>query len=155
MGTRTGLCYNEEMAEDKNVMWERKQAELWDRVFQVTQDVVSLVDVMGESKGHRVVQEELVRAATGVGAHLVRANAAETAGEFDKHIKEARFRAIESDYWLRLIHVLQQNDEVRRDLSSLITQYAAVISLLRKFIKHTNTDRQVIANHAKGPKVSL
>ncbi len=27
-------------------MWERRQAELWDRIFQVTQDVVTLAETL-------------------------------------------------------------------------------------------------------------
>lgn len=143
------------MAKENQALWERRQAELWDRVFQVTQDVMSLVDALDDTKGYRVVGDELARSAGQVGAELVRANASDNARQFEEHIKEARWKAIEADYWLRLVHVLQQSDRVRRDLSSLITQYAAVINLLQQFRAHATTDRELIARHAKGPRVSL
>lgn len=143
------------MIKENQALWERRQAELWDRVFQVTQDVISLVDALDDTPGYRVVCDELTRSAGRVGAELVRANAAENAKQFEEYVKEARWKAIEADYWLRLVHVLQQSDRVRRDLSSLITQYASVINLLQQFSQHTGHDRRVVARHTKGPRVSL
>src|SRR5688572_26340021 len=104
--------------------WEHRQAELWDRIFQVTQDVVHLGESLeGESGG--IVKGELIKTAMGVGIELVRANAADEAHKFTHHLEKARLKAIETDYWLRMVYVLQQREDVQRDLSSIITQYSA------------------------------
>lgn len=134
--------------------WERRQAELWDRIFQVTQDVVALADHMDDRTGTSIVKQEMVRSAMAVGSELVRANAAEDAPSFNKHLSEARMEAIETDYWLRLAYILQQRDEVQRDLSSIITQYTAIVDLLQKFMRHTRSEANVISRHTKGPRVS-
>jgi four helix bundle protein len=89
-----------------------------------------------------------------VGSHLVRANAAESPVEFDESLKEAKLQAIETDYWLRLAYVLQQRDDVQRDLSSIITQYTGIVDLLQKFIRHTRTEKNVISRHTKGPRIT-
>jgi predicted acyl esterase len=47
-----------------NAIWERRQAELWDRIFQVTQDVVTLADSLEEKRGEAVMREELLRYAS-------------------------------------------------------------------------------------------
>jgi len=138
----------------QHVVWERQQPELWDRIFQVTQDVVTLAESLEDSIGQNVVRTELVKSAMGVGAQLVRANAATEAADFQRHVGEARMLAIEADYWLRLIYVLQQREEVQQDLSNVITQYASIITLLQKFMRHTKGEVNVIAKHAnKGPRV--
>ena len=136
------------------MVWERRQAELWERIFQVTQDVVTLVEALDDSVGYAVVRQELVRSATGVVAELVRANAADSAGDFERHVKEARMKAIESDYWLRLVYALQQQENVQQDLSSVISQYSAIITLLQRFLSNTQGEADVISRHTKGPKVS-
>src|SRR3989344_2073575 len=100
--------------------WERRQAELWDRIFQVTQDVVALADNMDDRTGTSIVKMEMTKAAMAVGSELVRANAAEESKGFHHHLSESRMKAIETDYWLRLAYILQQRDEVQRDLSSII-----------------------------------
>lgn len=137
-----------------SITWEHRQAELWDRLFQVTSDVVTLADSFGDDVGGRIVKESLVKSAMGVGAELVRANAADQSEEFRSSIREARYRAIETDYWLRMAYVLQQREDVQRDLSSIITQYSGIVELLDRFIRHTKTEKDVLARHTRGPRVS-
>jgi|GEM_PF-2547601 four helix bundle protein len=141
--------------DEQHVVWERRQAEIWDRIFQATLDVVAVADTLNDSIGQSQLREQLVKAAMGVGAELVRANASNSATGFEKYVDEARMKAIETDYWLRLMYVLQQKDDVQRDLSGVITQYASIISLLNKFMRHTRDEPNVIAKHTKGPKVNL
>jgi len=140
---------------NKHLSWERHQAELWDRVFQVTQDVVTLVEGLDDSVGLGYVRHELVKATMGVGAHLVRANASTQASSFDRNVGEARMKAIEADYWLRLIYVLQPDDKVHKDLSGVISQFSAIIRLLKEFRKHIDAESDAVSRHAHGPKVSL
>ena len=142
-------------AEEQHIVWERRQTEIWDRIFQVMSDVVAVAETLNNSVGQRQLQEQLMKSAMGVGVKLVRANAANRADQFERYLEEARMKAIETDYWLRLIYVLQQREEVQRDLSSVISQYAAIINMLNKFIKHTHDEPDVISRHARGPKVSM
>ena len=119
-----------------NTGWEHKQAELWERVFQVTQDVVGLADMLGDGVGMGVCKTEMVKSAMNVGRHLVRANAAEDERMFRAALEEARLCAIETDYWLRLTYLLQQQEEVQRDLSSIINQYSSIVHLLSRLSHH-------------------
>lgn len=137
-----------------DITWERRQAELWDRIFQVTQDVVTLADSMDDSTGGSVVKSEMVKAAMAIGTQLVRANAADDSTTFHRYVQEARLKAIETDYWLRLAYILQQREDVQRDLSSIITQYTAIVDLLQKFVRHTRTEKNVIARHTRGPRIN-
>lgn len=139
---------------EEHLSWEHKQAELWDRVFQVTQDVAALADSLEDDAGGNVVREEMVRSAMAVGVELVRVNAAETRDEFEQHLTEARMKAVETDYWLRMAYVLQQREDVQRDLSGIITQYASIVDMLQKFSRHTRNEKDVLARHARGPRVT-
>ncbi len=139
---------------DHNVIWEHRQAELWDRIFQVTQDVVTLADTMGETMGDSVLRGEMVKSAMAVGKHLVRATAADNAADFETYITESRLQAVETDYWLRLTYIVQQRDEIQRDLSSIITQYAGIIDLLQKVSRHVRDNRDAI-QHTRGAKISM
>lgn len=142
------------MESGHNTVWEHRRAELWDRIFQVTQDVVTLAETLQETPGTQVVREELTKAAMDVGKYLARATAAEREGEFRNNIEEARLKAIESDYWLRLAYIVQQREEVQRDLSSIITQYVGIIELLHKMGHHVR-DAHDVGSHTRGPKVNL
>ncbi len=137
-----------------NVTWERRQTELWDRIFQVTQDVVSLAESLDDSAGGRIMKEEMVRSAMAVGRHLVRATAADGQGDFESGVKEARLSAIETDYWLRLTYIVQQREDVQRDLSSVITQYSSVVDLLQKMMRHVH-DAGDAAAHKGRSKIKI
>ncbi|MEX0649942.1 MAG: four helix bundle protein [Candidatus Andersenbacteria bacterium] len=137
-----------------NAIWEHRQAELWDRIFQVTQDVVTLADVLDDSVGANVMRQEMVKSAMGVGKYLVRGTAADNEKDFEKYVVEARMKAIETDYWLRLAYIVQQREDVQRDLSSIITQYSGIIDLLYKMARHVNRKHD-FSQHARGPKVNL
>ena len=89
-----------------------------------------------------------------VGRHLVRANAAERAADFNGQLTEAKLKAVETDYWLRMGYVLQQKEDVQRDLSSIITQYASIIDMLQKFIRHARSEKDVVSKHTHGPLIS-
>ena len=142
-------------ADDQHsVTWEHRQAELWERLFQVTSDVVALADSFGDDVGGAIVKESMVRSAMAVGAQLVRANAADDATEFRACIRESRMKAVETDYWLRMAYVLQQREDVQRDLSGIINQYTGIVDLLDRFIRHTKTEKDVLVRHTRGPRVN-
>lgn len=142
-------------SDEQHAVWERRQTEIWDRIFQAMSDVVAVAETLDDSIGQKQLQEQLLKSAMGIGAKLVRANASSRVVKFERYLEEARMKAIETDYWLRLIYVLQQREEVQRDLSSVISQYAAIINMLNKFIKHTQNEPDVIARHARGPKINM
>lgn len=137
-----------------NAVWERRQTELWDRIFQATEDVISLADSLADGDGASVVREKMVESAMLIGRHVVRAMAAGQAGEFEHYIQEARLQAIETDYWLRLTYVVQQREDVQHDLSSVIAQYSSIIELLQKLVRHVGEAKDTLS-HMRGPKVSL
>lgn len=139
---------------EEHLSWEHKQAELWDRVFQVTQDVVELADSLDNDTGASVVREEMIKSAMAVGVELVRVNAADAKVDFEHHLSEARMKAIETDYWLRMAYVLQEREDVQRDLSGIITQYASIVEMLQKFMRHTKNEKDVLARHTRGPRVT-
>lgn len=137
-----------------NLIWERQQAELWDRIFQATQDVVSLADSFADSTGSSVVRSHMVESAMAIGKHLVRAMSSGRGDVFERYIQEARMQAIETDYWLRLAYIVQQREDVQRDLSSIITQYSSIVELLQKMVRHVGQEEDGL-RHIRGPKVSL
>ena len=118
--------------------WDKQQAELWDRIFQVTQDVADLAGTVTDSRGGSVVRDQMVEAAMGVGLEVVRANASATRADFTKYVAAARLSAIETDYWIRMVYMLQQQDDNQQEISSLITQYAALIDLLQRLSRSEN-----------------
>lgn len=146
---------NSPSSDQHAIVWERRQAELWERLFQVTQDVVSLAEGLAAGSGGEVLKTEMIRSAFSVGVEVVRATAADERHALHQHLGEARLRAIETDYWLRLAYTIQQREDVQHDLSSIITQYAAIVEMLQRLMKHIQEEKDAVSRHSRGPKVSL
>jgi four helix bundle protein len=141
------------MVQGRHERWERWQTQLWDRIFHATHDIVMLTNHLDQGRGEQLVSESLLASAMGVGSALVRANAADSQTQFVAAIREARLKAIETDYWLRLVYALQQRKAVKHDVSSMITQYASIVDLLRKYLTHITQEAKSIHHHTKGALV--
>lgn len=139
---------------DHRALWERRQAELWERIYQLAQDVAHVSEVLHETTGGLVIKQELVRSTMNIGKYLVRATASDSEKEFTKDIEEARMQAIEADYWLRLAYIVGQQEEVQRDVSNIIAQLSAIIEMLKKMTSHLVREHDASA-HMRGPKVAL
>ena len=139
---------------EHRALWERRQAELWERIFQLAQDVVQVADSFHEESGGAVIKKELVISSMNIGKYLVRATASDSEKEFMYNVEEARMQAIEADYWLRLAYIIGQKEEVQRDVSNIIAQLAAVIEMLQKMTHHLESKHDA-TSHMRGPKVAL
>lgn len=115
--------------------------ELWDRLWQVTSDVVAFADELPETDSSKILREQLVRSAMRVGAEVVRAQAADDPVEYQQGIVEARLKAIETDYWLRLAYTLQQESGVQQDLSTILSQYQSIVDHLISLGKHVGQEQ--------------
>ncbi len=141
-------------AEGHRALWERRQAELWERIFQLVQDVAVLIDSFADRSGGSVMKEALMRSSMSIGKHLVRATAADHEKDFVMHIEEAKMQAVEADYWLRIMYVVQPHEESQRDISNVIAQIASIVDLLTKMSGHLEKQHDA-SEHMAGPKVSL
>ena len=83
----------------------RKGADLQKRVFEFAVAIVDLVDVVAtRGMSARVLANQLLRAATSIGANLEEADAAQSRADFVSKCSIALKEARETHYWLRLMH---------------------------------------------------
>ncbi len=139
---------------EHRALWERRQAELWERIYQLAQDVAQVSDALHDTTGGSVIKQELVRSTMNIGKYLVRATASDSQQEFTRDVEEARMQAIEADYWLRIAYIVGQQEEVQRDVSNIIAQLSSVIELLKTMTSHVARQHDAKA-HMKGPRVAL
>jgi four helix bundle protein len=82
-----------------------------DRTFHFGVRVIKLVDRLPRRMGTEVVARQLARSGTSIGANLREADGAESHDDFVHKVKVARKEALESHFWLKLIHeTVAQND---------------------------------------------
>lgn len=142
------------MSHDHAAFWERHRTELWDRVFQAAGDVSLLADSLEGGAGVTVARDGLLKAAFGVGVALVAANAADDRPAFVAALSSAVAHAVETDYWLRLLTVVGQRDGLQQELTGLLANYGAIVTLLRRLEQHVIAEPDAVARHTKkGPRV--
>jgi four helix bundle protein len=73
------------------------------RCFDFSLSVIDLSDKLPNKRSAWVISDQLVRAATSVGANLVEAKASSSSLEYKKYYEIALKSAIETKYWLELL----------------------------------------------------
>ena len=81
-----------------------RQHDIYNRVFDFATRVLRVERALPRSKGtSRNSLNQLVRAATSIGANLEEANASHTKNDFHSKVRISLKEAREAHYWLRLI----------------------------------------------------
>lgn len=143
------------MSGEHAIFWERHRTELWDRVFQASGEIALLADSLeGGPPSMVTARDSLLKAAWGVGVALVLANAADERASYTAALRQAVASAITTDYWLRLLVVLDRRGDRPVEVVGLLAHYGAVVTLLRKLEQHVAGEPDAVARHTKkGPQV--
>lgn len=109
----------------------RIRGDLVERSFDFVTAVSGLTDRLRSSSKARHVADQLLRAATSVGANIVEADLAESTKDFRHRCAMARLEAGEAHFWLRLVYRerllpeeetarhMAEADAIRRILSAI------------------------------------
>jgi len=115
------------------------KSDLINRCYKFSLDILALADALPNKKSSWIINDQLIRSATSIGANLVEGKAASSRLEFKKFFEIALKSANESIYWLNLlkdtdlgdkeiiIKLLKENEEIAKMLA------AGVLKLKRKF----------------------
>lgn len=79
-----------------------------------------------------VLSKQLLRSATGIGANVEEANAAQTKKEFTQRMSIASKEAREAKYWLRL---LDKSQIIKYDYTEYLKKIEHIINILTKIVK--------------------
>lgn len=79
------------------------KTDLKQRCFKFSLDVVALIDSLPNKRSAWIIADQLVRAATSIGANLIEARASSSRLEFKKFYEIALKSANETIYWLELL----------------------------------------------------
>ena len=108
----------------------KPKTEIKARCYRFALDVIAFTDIFPQKRSAWVVADQLIRAATSIGANLVEARAASSRLEFKKFNEIALKSANETKYWLGLARdakiakeeeanrLLKEADEIARMLAS-------------------------------------
>lgn len=101
--------------------------------FEFSLHVIDLYQKLTAEKEF-ILSKQLLRAATGIGANVVEAEAAQSKADFIAKLSIASKEARETKYWLQL---LQQSDLTRIDLVIFLEEIDAIIRIITSIVKTT------------------
>ena len=79
------------------------KTDLRERCYRFSLDVIELTNVLPNKRSAWVITDQLIRAATSIGANLVEARASSSRLEFKKFYEISLKSANETKYWLSLL----------------------------------------------------
>jgi four helix bundle protein len=109
-----------------------KTRDLDDRVLRFAARIARLVGAMPRTIAGRHIGQQLLRAATSIGANDEEAQGAESRADFNHKLQVALKEARETNYWLRLIAAAQLLPAAK--LTEIVDESTQLKSILSKAV---------------------
>lgn len=111
--------------------------DLKERSYQFGISVIKLVKLLPRNTTSYVIVNQLIRAATSVGANVVEGNAASSKKDFINFYNHALKSAVETKYWLRVLvdsglANASKADSLIREVEELAKILGSIVSKSRK-----------------------
>ena len=103
--------------------------------FQFATRIVKLYRYLQNNKKEYVLSKQLLRSGTSIGANIVEAEQAQSKADFISKISIALKEAVETNYWLRLLHAADCLSD--KELSSILEDCKEIEKLLTAILKTT------------------
>ena len=116
-----------------NTTEDKRENVIVNRSFQFALDIVKYAERL-ESERKYVIQRQLLRSGTSIGANVREAQSAESIRDFAHKMKVAAKEAEETEYWL----LICQHSENYPDCIELLNEIRELIKILTSIIHSTN-----------------
>lgn len=89
------------------------KSDIRQRCFKFSLNIIKFVDFLPNKRSAWIIADQLIRAATSIGANLIEARASSSRLEFKKFYEIALKSANETIYWLELLRDSKLGDEIK------------------------------------------
>jgi len=100
--------------------WIQHDYDLEDRTFEFTKRVRAFVKQLTVTSANIEDSKQLIKSSGSIGANYIEANEALSKKDFYHRIKISRKESKESRYWLRLVFIEENKNELESERKSLI-----------------------------------
>lgn len=109
------------------------EKEIYKRCCDFAIQVIKFSKRINLDLSSRIILDQLIRAATSIGANLAEGSAAVSRKEFVNYLGIARKSAVEAVHWLKLLDQLINNKEIEK----FINEGQQIVNILSKIIINT------------------
>jgi len=103
-----------------------------ERCYKFSLDIIALADTLPQKRSAWIIIDQLIRAATSIGANIVEAKSSSSRLEFKKFYEIALKSANETKYWLGLLRDSKLADE--KMINSLLNEVNEISNILAKAV---------------------
>ena len=104
-----------------------------EKSFRFSVRIVKLCNFLRETKEEHVMTKQLLRCGTSIGANIAESQQAQSRPDFVSKLNIALKEAVETDYWLRLLH--ETGYLTKKQFSSIISDCDELEKLLVSIVK--------------------
>ena len=106
-----------------------------EKSFQFALRIVKLNNYLRVEKKEAVLSKQLMRAGTSIGANIAESQQAQSRPDFINKLNIALKEAVETNYWLRLLHAAEYLSEA--EFQSIISDCKELEKMLTSILKTT------------------
>jgi four helix bundle protein len=112
------------------------KSDLKQRCYNFSLSIIALSDELPNKRSAWVINDQLIRSATSIGANIIEAKASSSRIEFKRYYEIALRSANETKYWLELLkdaHIVEANNlrELLNEVSEIASMLAAGVIKLK------------------------
>lgn len=115
-------------------MEDKKKTELFKRLIAFSVMVMKFGDILTQNKIPRSVVDQLIRAATSVGANIVEAKSCGTRKDFIRFYEIALKSANETKYWLIVVKEYSPDSTINKQASDLLDECGQIAKIIARSI---------------------
>ena len=109
-----------------------------DRLFKFAMNVLKLLPRLPKSPEFNVIRYQLTKSATSSGANYEESQAGSSKADFNNKVRISLREMRESNYWLRLIISIMENNTLENDLNKLLDESNQLKKILGSIVTKTN-----------------
>jgi four helix bundle protein len=106
----------------------KSKSDLKQRCYNFSLNIIALSDTLPNKRSAWVINDQLIRSATSIGANIIEARASSSRLEFKRYFEIALKSANETKYWLELLkdaHIVEA-----KNLAELLNEVSEIASML-------------------------
>lgn len=108
------------------------------RCFDFSISILRLAELLGNKKANKILLDQLVRAATSIGANVVEGGNSTSRREFINYFQIALKSSAETLYWLSLLKEINQDESEK--IENLIKECTEIKKMISTIILNTKSN---------------
>jgi four helix bundle protein len=115
-----------------------KENELQKRLFDFAVNVLKFLPQLAKTPEFNIIRYQLAKSSTSSGANYEEAQAGSSKADFNNKVRISLREMRESNYWLRIIKSVNEQNKFKVELASLIDESEQLKKVLGSIVTKTN-----------------